>query len=108
MAAIGIRWTVGNVSQAGFAALRLSVWGARRAFGSEAALAICVNSLDLNQARESTGALPDDVEWIAASSPTAQISVELRPNRPRSAAGVGVVAQVVRVASLKAVQVWPS
>ena len=69
MAAIGIRWTVGNVSQAGFAALRLSVWGARQAFGPEAALAICVNSLDLNQARESTGELPDDVEWIAASSP---------------------------------------
>jgi hypothetical protein len=63
---IGIRWTIGDVSPAGFEALRLSVWGARRIFGPEARYAICVNSMRVAEAQQRTGSLPDKVEWIEA------------------------------------------
>jgi len=60
---IGIRWTIGDVSPAGFEALRLSIWGASRLFGSEARLAVCVNSLTIEAARRQTGDVPPKVEW---------------------------------------------
>jgi hypothetical protein len=61
---VGIRWTIGNVSAEGFEALRLSVWGASRVFGTDAAYAVCVNSVPMRQAREKTGDLPPGVVWI--------------------------------------------
>lgn len=63
---IGIRWTIGDVSPRGFEALRLSIWGARRLFGPDAALAVCVNSVPLDDARRRTGPVPAAVEWRAA------------------------------------------
>jgi hypothetical protein len=63
---IGIRWTVGDVSPLGFEALRLSLWGAHRVFGPDAALAVCVNSISLDDARHSTGPVPAPVEWRVA------------------------------------------
>lgn len=60
---IGIRWTVGDVSERGFEALRLSITGAWRIFGSAAAYAVCVNSVPLAVARERTGAVPQAVAW---------------------------------------------
>jgi hypothetical protein len=66
--ALGIRWTIGAVSPLGFAALRLSVWGARSAFGPEAALAIYVNSLPVAEARRRTGPLPEGVSWRPAGA----------------------------------------
>ncbi|MDB5038808.1 MAG: hypothetical protein JWQ35_2336 [Bacteriovoracaceae bacterium] len=60
---LGIRWTIGDVSDSGFEALRLSVWGAFRAFGSDVSYAIYVNSIDLEVARRKTGDLPESAEW---------------------------------------------
>ena len=62
----GIRWTIGDVSDPGFEALRLSIWGARRAFGEASRLAVVVNSLSVGEARRRTGPVPDDVRWIEA------------------------------------------
>ncbi|MDB6105054.1 MAG: hypothetical protein JWO52_5053 [Gammaproteobacteria bacterium] len=61
---VGIRWTIGDVSAEGFEALRLSVWGASRVFGTDAAYAVCVNSVPMTQARQKTGDLPPGVVWI--------------------------------------------
>jgi hypothetical protein len=66
---IGVRWTIGDVSPQGFEALRLSVWGAWRLFGPQAAYAVVVNSLPLAQAQIRTGPLPDGVEWRPAGAP---------------------------------------
>lgn len=65
--ALGIRWTIGDVSAYGFEALRLSVWGAFRIFGERAAYRICVNTIPLSLARKRTGELPDGVVWQDAS-----------------------------------------
>ncbi len=65
--ALGIRWTIGDVSQQGFEALRLSVLGARKIFGAQAAYAICVNTIPVPRARELTGELPPEVQWIDAT-----------------------------------------
>jgi hypothetical protein len=60
---LGIRWTVGNVSARGFEALQLSIWGAWRIFGSEAAYCVCVNTIGLDRARAMTGELPLPITW---------------------------------------------
>jgi hypothetical protein len=60
---VGIRWTIGDVSPAGFEALRLSVWGAWKLFGPHAAYAVCVNSVPLEEARRRAGELPPRVIW---------------------------------------------
>ena len=65
--AIGVRWTVGDVSDRGFEALRLSIWGAWKVFGPEAAYAVCFNSIPLERARALTGDVPDQVIWHEAS-----------------------------------------
>ncbi len=64
---LGIRWTIGDVSEHGFKALRLSVHGAWRLFGADARYVICVNSVPLERARSLAGELPPDVEWRAVS-----------------------------------------
>jgi hypothetical protein len=64
---LGIRWTIGDVNHEGFEALQLSICGAWKIFGRAARYLVCVNSLDLNFAREQTGALPVEVEWKNAS-----------------------------------------
>jgi len=61
--AIGIRWTIGDVSDEGFEALRLSVWGAYRAFGESATYAIALNTVPLELAMRRTGELPSRCEW---------------------------------------------
>ncbi|WP_448188025.1 hypothetical protein [Azospirillum sp. sgz301742] len=63
---IGVRWTIGDVSPQGFEALRLSVWGAWRLFGAEAAYTVVVNSLPVGEAQARTGSLPAEVEWRPA------------------------------------------
>jgi hypothetical protein len=62
---LGIRWTIGDVSDEGFEALRLSVWGAWRAFGGHASYVVCVNTVRIDEARERAGALPERCEWHA-------------------------------------------
>ena len=64
---IGIRWTIGDVTERGFEALRLSTWGAWHLFGPDAAYVVCVNTVPLAQARERTGPVPDAVRWHDAN-----------------------------------------
>jgi hypothetical protein len=64
---IGVRWTIGDVSDNGWQALRLSILGARRIFGPSAAYAVCVNSVPLETARARVGDVAADVEWLAVS-----------------------------------------
>jgi hypothetical protein len=61
--AVALRWTIGDVSARGFAALRLSIIGARRAFGPETRLAVCVNTVDVATARARTSPVPEEVLW---------------------------------------------
>jgi hypothetical protein len=63
---LAIRWTIGDVNPRGFAALRTSVWGARRLFGPDARYRIYVNTLALDDARARCGALPAGVDWRPA------------------------------------------
>lgn len=60
---LGLRWTIGDVSDRGFEALRLSLWGAWHVFGRRAAYAVCVNSVRVPEARERTGPVPAAIEW---------------------------------------------
>jgi hypothetical protein len=64
---LGVRWTLGDVSERGFEALRLSIWGAWRLFGPEAQYAVCVNTIALDRARAQTGDLPEGVLWHDAT-----------------------------------------
>lgn len=61
---LGVRWTIGNASEAGWQALRLSILGAWAIFGPDAVYAVCVNSCDAERMRRSLGKLPDEVAWI--------------------------------------------
>ncbi len=63
---LALRWTVGDVSDRGFQALRLSVWGAWRLFGPEAAYAVCVNTVPADSARARAGLLPPGIAWHVA------------------------------------------
>jgi hypothetical protein len=60
---LGVRWTVGDVSDRGFEALRLSIWGACRIFGPAARYAVCVNSMPIDEARARTGPVPPGIDW---------------------------------------------
>jgi hypothetical protein len=66
MVDLGIRWTIGDVSDLGFEALRLSIHGALRAFGSQAIYAVYVNSISIDQAKTRTGSVPEVVQWRPA------------------------------------------
>lgn len=66
-ASVGIRWTIGDVSVRGFEALRLSIWGAWRAFGPETEYVVCVNTVSCDEARDRTGLVPDEVDWQPAA-----------------------------------------
>ncbi len=63
---LGIRWTIGDVSDDGFEALQLSLWGAWRVFGEEASYAVAVNTIDVDDAQRRTGEVPAAVVWQAA------------------------------------------
>lgn len=63
---IGIRWTIGDVSPAGFEALQISIQSARNLFGPEADYAVCVNTIPVDSARFQTGAVPDRICWLDA------------------------------------------
>ena len=66
---VGIRWTIGDVNERGFEALRLSIWGAWRAFGPDAAYVVYVNTVSCEEARARTGPVPQAVVWRPASDP---------------------------------------
>jgi hypothetical protein len=64
---VGIRFTIGDVSDEGFEALRLALWGAWSAFGPGAEYTVCVNSLPVDEARRRAGEVPHRVRWMAAT-----------------------------------------
>lgn len=64
---VGVRWTIGDVSDRGFGALRLSLLGARRVFGEEAPLVVCVNTVSVEEARQRTGKTPGGVAWLGVT-----------------------------------------
>jgi hypothetical protein len=74
--ALGIRWSIGDVSDDGFEALQLSVWGAQRVFGERAAYVICLNTVPLEDARARTGVLPDGVRWQSVQRELPQFLAE--------------------------------
>jgi hypothetical protein len=75
------------VSDQGFEALRLSIWGAYRLFGDDAEYAVCVNTISTGDARRKTGDVPPQVEWYDA---TDDVPTFLRSYfDPEMAEGVG-------------------
>jgi hypothetical protein len=61
---LGVRWTIGNASEAGWQALRLSILGAWGIFGPQAAYAVCVNGCVAEERRSLLGNLPGELTWI--------------------------------------------
>lgn len=61
---LGLRWTIGDVSNFGFEALRYSLWSALQLFGRQARYAVCVNGLAVGVARDKAGDVPDHIEWL--------------------------------------------
>lgn len=61
---LGVRWTIGDVSARGFEALRLSIWGAQRLFGSRARYAVVYNSLPRGAVEAQLGPTRAPVELI--------------------------------------------
>jgi hypothetical protein len=61
---LGLRWTVGDVSESGFESLHLSLWSAWRLFGENAKYAVAVNGIALEQARRRVGEAPDGLQWV--------------------------------------------
>ena len=75
-ATVAVRWTVGDVSDAGFEALRISIHGAVRLLGPAARYDVCVNSLPVEEARRRTGPVPACVSWRAVRG---KLPAALRP-----------------------------
>jgi hypothetical protein len=73
---LAVRWTIGSVSSEGFEALRLSVIGASRLFGSAATYVVCVNNVELERAKARCGPVPEFVQWCDVSG---QFPLWLRP-----------------------------
>jgi hypothetical protein len=65
---IGIRWTMGDVSDNGWDALCLSIAGVRRVFGDAASYAVCINSVPIGTARQRLGEHAAGVDLLAVSS----------------------------------------
>src|SRR5690625_1067693 len=59
-----IRWTIGDVSPAGFEALGLSIRGARSLFGADALYAIGVNTIPVSEVQRRAGELPPWLRWV--------------------------------------------
>jgi hypothetical protein len=73
---LGIRWTLGDVSSAGFEALRLSAYGAVRLFGESAQYRVYVNTISVPEARRRVGQIPAALEWCQVEN---TIPAILRP-----------------------------
>jgi len=60
---LNLRWTIGDVADEGFEALRLSLWGADRLFPPDAGFHVCVNTISVDEAKQRTGEVPLLVQW---------------------------------------------
>jgi hypothetical protein len=71
-ASLGIRWTIGDVTDGGFEALRLSIEGAGRVFPGCTRMAVYVNTISIAEAQRRCGALEEEVrakvDWIDAGA----------------------------------------
>jgi hypothetical protein len=65
-AMLALRWTIGDVTERGFEALALSLWGAWHVFGASARYRVYVNTVSVAEARTRSGAVPAAIEWRAA------------------------------------------
>jgi hypothetical protein len=85
-----VRWTISDVGPFGLEALRLSIWGAFRAFGPRARYVVCVQGLAATRARALLGATPDGVDfygvdpsrlprWLAREGVTARAAARFAP-----------------------------
>jgi hypothetical protein len=77
---LALRWTVGDVSPRGFEALRLSLWGAWRIFGSKPHYVVCVNTIAAEEAARRTGAAPPGVRWLAVDPAEVPEFLRSRPD----------------------------
>lgn len=84
---IGVRWTLGDVSERGFVALSLSVAGAVRLLGDRARYVVCVNNVPLGEVRRRLPRLPEQVELrsVDAELPPA-LARRLAPNMAQGVA----------------------
>ncbi len=64
---VAVRWTLGDVSHHGFEALKLSIWSAHQLFPPDATLAVCVNTIPVETAKQRTGEIPSRVVWVNAN-----------------------------------------
>jgi hypothetical protein len=74
----GVRWTIGDVSDNGWEALRLAVLGAQRVFGPQTRYVVCLNSVPLDTARATLGVVADSVEWLEVSLDDVPASIRSR------------------------------
>lgn len=63
MPPLTIRWTIGDVSDYGFEALRMSVWGLWHLLGNQTEYVVCANTVPMQLAQQLTGELPPAVTW---------------------------------------------
>ncbi|MDQ3810491.1 MAG: hypothetical protein M3336_09390 [Chloroflexota bacterium] len=77
-AGVGIRWTIGDVSDNGWEALRVAIAGARRIFGQSAAYAVCVNSVPVEEARARLGEHGAGVQLLPASRDDVPATIRAR------------------------------
>lgn len=92
---VGVRWTIGDVSNSGFEALQLSIWSVWNLLGPSAEYAVCVNSLPVCQAADRTGDIPPQVNWLQTD---VAVPSWLRPYvSPQMAEGVAWKFAPVRV-----------
>lgn len=84
---LGIRWTIGDVSQRGFEALGLSILGAQQIFADDAQYVVCVNGLDAGEAKCRIGELPGQVRWIQSEGRVPRFLADFFDDR--MAEGVG-------------------
>jgi hypothetical protein len=73
---LGIRWTIGNVSPAGFEAFRLSTHGAIGLFGASAQYRVYVNTISVSEAKRRAGRTSAALEWCQTENSIPRI---LRP-----------------------------
>lgn len=76
---VGLRWTVGDVSERGFQALRLSVQAAYTLFGPAASYAVVVNTIPVAEAVLKTGAVAPEVCWLPAQGLPESLAAHLGP-----------------------------
>ncbi len=93
---ISIRWTIGDVHDRGFEALRLSLLGAWKVFGRAASYTVCINTILPEDALDKVGSLPQPVDWRRVTRADIPAGIRARID-PDMAEGVAWKLAPVRV-----------